>query len=163
MEDEKGFIVIDDDDGCDTKQRIAESGFYVSKNKISGRNLVLFAKRKFNPSKFKTEDEQVAIDPLGLMQISRPNTGLNLTDKSTRDLRHAYRIFLSCDKINELSSEQQAPLEDSMKENKNPQYYVKMSKKIASLWKLAFEESTSGLDLTVCEDFESGLKNDFSK
>ena len=143
MEDEKGFIVIDDDDGRDTKRRIAESGFYVSKNKISGRNLVLFAKRKFNPSKFKTEDEQVAIDPLGLMQISRPNTGLNLTDKSTRDLRHAYRIFLSCDKINELSSEQQAPLEDSMKENKNPQYYIKMSKKIASLWKLAFEESDS--------------------
>eukprot|EP00533_Pseudo-nitzschia_delicatissima_P000213 CAMPEP_0116103940 /NCGR_PEP_ID=MMETSP0327-20121206/14173_1 /TAXON_ID=44447 /ORGANISM="Pseudo-nitzschia delicatissima, Strain B596" /LENGTH=999 /DNA_ID=CAMNT_0003596125 /DNA_START=63 /DNA_END=3062 /DNA_ORIENTATION=- len=150
-ESEKTSFSVAGDDGCEdgTKfedfddGRIAESGFYLSKNKIGGRHLILFGKRKFDPSKFKTDDERFAVDPLGLMQITRPNTGVNLTDKSTRDLRHAYRLILGCDKIRELSPEEQEALKESAKENEDPQHYIKMSKKIASLWKLAFKESNS--------------------
>jgi hypothetical protein len=101
-----GFIVDDESDDENsnvTNRRIAESGFYISKNSIRGRHLVLFAKRKFDPSAFKTEEERAAVDPLGLMQVTRPNTGTNLTDKSTWDLRQTYRLTLSCDKIRELS------------------------------------------------------------
>ena len=133
------FIVdddSDDDNGHGTNRRIAESGFYISKNSIRGRFLVLFAKRKFDPSAFKTEEERAAVDPLGLMQVTRPNTGTNLTDKSTWDLRQTYRLTLSCDKIRELSSEEQG---ESIKEN----VFIKMSKKISSMWKLAFKESDS--------------------
>ncbi|VEU39651.1 unnamed protein product [Pseudo-nitzschia multistriata] len=109
---EDGFIVLDgegdqtSDDEENTewttrrsvpkKKPIAEPGFYVSKNKIRGRYLVLFARRKFDRSVFKTEDEAAALDPLGLMQIVRPNTGTSLTDKSTRDLHQAYRLVLAC-------------------------------------------------------------------
>jgi hypothetical protein len=135
------FIVDDDNDSDDekshgTNRRIAESGFYISKNRIRGRHLVLFAKRKFDPSAFKTDEERATVNPLGLMQVTRPNTGANLTDKSTWDLRQTYRLTLSCDKIRELSSKQQ--------QNEDPQQrYIKMSKKISSMWKLAFKESDS--------------------
>jgi hypothetical protein len=145
-ENEDGFIVDDDDGGDESRnginRRIAESGFYVSKNRIGGRHLVLFAKRKFDPSSFKTDDERVALDPLGLMQITRPNTGANLTDKSTRDLRHAYRLALGCDKIRELLSKEEQTKE-SAKENEDPQRFIEISKKISSMWKQAFKESDS--------------------
>ena len=133
------FIDEYDDNGI---EKIAESGFYISKNRIRGRHLILFAKRKFDPSSFKTDEERNAVDPLGLMQITRPNTGANLTDKSTWDLRQAYRLCLSCDKIRELSSEDLIT-KDSVKENKDTQRLISMSKKISSLWKLAFKESDS--------------------
>ena len=134
---------ITNDDGEDenerndfTNRRIAESGFYVSKNRFRGRHLVLFAKRKFDHSAFKTDDERFAVDPLGLMQIIRPNTGANITDKSTRDLRQTYRLALSCEKIKELVSE-------SVQQNDDAKRFVNVSKKISSMWKLAFKESDS--------------------
>lgn len=50
------------------------SGFYISKRKVAGRRLVMYAQRKVS-----REDEMDSdfIDPLKLMIISRPNTGKN--------------------------------------------------------------------------------------
>ena len=80
---------------------VADPGFYVSRNRIAGRNLVLFAKRKFDPSSFKTEEEAAEFDPLGLMAITRPNTGSN-REMSTRDLKTKYRLALSSQELSEL-------------------------------------------------------------
>ena len=139
-----GFIVNDNDPrDRSTRGKIAESGFYLSKNRIAGRYLLLFAKRKFDPSKFKNQEERLALDPLSLMQITRPNTGLNLNDKSSKDLRQKYRLLLSCDKLQELSLEAKPTSKESAKENEDPQHLVSVSKKVESLWKAAFKESDS--------------------
>jgi len=66
----------------------AESGFYASKRLISGRYLVLLAQRKMEPS-------LSSLDPLGLMVLTRPNTGKNPCEMSSRDLKMKYRLLVS--------------------------------------------------------------------
>jgi hypothetical protein len=77
-----------------SKSRVAESGFYISKRIIAGRQLVLYAKRKVEP------DENVAgggsvHDPLGLMVITRPNTGKNPCEMHSKDLKSKYILKMS--------------------------------------------------------------------
>ena len=63
---------LDDDEMEDDSHGV--SGFYISKRKVAGRRLVMYAQRKVSK-----EDEMDSdfIDPLKLMIISRPNTGKN--------------------------------------------------------------------------------------
>lgn len=157
---EEGFIVLDEDDSSNDpiedgdindeddewmssvkpKRSVAESGFYISKKVIAGRHLVLFAKRKFDRSNFKTEEDETAFDPLGLMKLTRPNTGTIMTDKTTQELRHTYRLAFSCEKLYELLSE------PSMTDEavKSPIQIIEgENAQLSRLWERAFKESDS--------------------
>lgn len=126
------------------KRNLADAGFYISRNKIAGRNLVLFAKARFPSSSFKSVTEAMAFDPLGLMVVTRPNTGTNPCEMPSRDLRVKYQLVLSCKKLrglldksdmNQSSSEKdRQPLEDLI-DAINPQ--------VAKQWNLAFKESNN--------------------
>jgi hypothetical protein len=102
------FIVDDDDDEVEdvwlssskkSKRGRAEAGFYISKGKIAGRYLVLFAKGKFVYKDFNSLEEANSFDPLGLMQVTRPNTGININDMSSAELRRKYRLACSCESL----------------------------------------------------------------
>ena len=114
---------------------LAESGFYISRNKIAGRHLILFAQGKFKTSSFENEDEAANFDPLGLMVITRPNTGTNPTDMPTKDLNLKYRLALSCDRLQELvdaKDDTSTSLQEIIRTE---------NKFVESYWERAFEES----------------------
>jgi hypothetical protein len=147
-DDINDFIVDDDDDDDDVwmsrstkrKRLVAEAGFYISKKKIAGRHLVLFAKRKFDRSSFNSDEEDAAFDPLGLMQLTRPNTGTILTDKSTQELRQKYRLAFSCEELRVQLSSEEAPMTDE--DPKRPIGIIKKKNaQVSRLWEKAFEES----------------------
>eukprot|EP00957_Ditylum_brightwellii_P173364 13199394-Ditylum_brightwellii.AAC.1 len=71
--DHKNKNALEEEDGNVKSIDCAKTGFYISKRKIAGRILIMYAKRKVNLSK----DSQLHLDPLGLMIITCPNTGKN--------------------------------------------------------------------------------------
>ncbi|OEU05850.1 hypothetical protein FRACYDRAFT_257886 [Fragilariopsis cylindrus CCMP1102] len=107
---------------------------------IAGRHLVLFARRKFDRSSFNSDEEDAAFDPLGLMQLTRPNTGTILTDKSTQELRQKYRLAFSCEELRVQLSSEEAPMTDE--DPKRPIGIIKKENaQVSRLWEKAFEES----------------------
>ena len=64
-----------------------KSGFYLSRRKIAGRYLIMFAQRKVEKKAGINAD---FIDPLNLMVISRPNTVSGIL---TVNLAHSYFFF----------------------------------------------------------------------
>lgn len=70
----------------------AESGFYRSRRKIAGRHLILFAQRKVV---YAEDVDSDFIDPLGNMIVTRPNSGKNPCDMSSRDLKYKYDLLVS--------------------------------------------------------------------
>ena len=78
-------------DADDERSRVAKSGFYLSKRLVAGRQLILYAKRKVDP----TDRGEYKPDPLGLMVVTRPNTGKNQCEMSTIDLRFKYKLMVS--------------------------------------------------------------------
>ena len=83
---------------------VARSGFYISKNRIQGRFLVLFAKRKVQLTEDDESDSanRIDYDPLGLMVLTRPNTGTNPCEQPTEDLSRKYRLVASIDDVKAL-------------------------------------------------------------
>jgi len=81
---------------------VARSGFYMSRGRIAGRFLVLFAKRKSRPPDDDDEHDPGQLDPLGLMVLTRPNTGTNPCEKSTEDLERKYRLVASVEDVGDL-------------------------------------------------------------
>jgi hypothetical protein len=134
----EGFIVEDDESEDEwfsqskpSKPRgRAEPGFYISKKKVAGRHYILFAKGKFDYSTFKTKEEAIGFDPLGFMQISRPNTGTSGTDMSTRDLHRKYYFACGCDVLKESTL---SPVEAIKQANK----------KVGREWEAAYSDSFS--------------------
>ena len=84
---------------------VADSGFYLSKRKIAGRYLVMFAKRKIDIDEIGEQFASV-VDPLGLMVISRPNTGKNPCEMNSRDVRYKYDKLVSSRELIRLISNQ---------------------------------------------------------
>jgi hypothetical protein len=145
---------------------VAESGFYVSKRVIAGRKLVLYAKRKLEAD---PETGEYAHDPLGLMVVTRPNTGKNPCEMSTRDLRYKYDLVLSSDDVSknpkecnevkddddttesaEASQDKEAPTESESGDgaesgsNETPADLLRRkSLKVAQLWDDAHDDSDS--------------------
>jgi hypothetical protein len=143
---------------------VAESGFYVSKRVIAGRKLVLYAKRKLEAD---AETGEYAHDPLGLMVITRPNTGKNPCEMSTRDLGYKYDLVLSSDDFSqnlkerdeeedddytnesaEASTDREARIESESGDgaesdsNKTPADFLRrISPKVAPLWDDAHDAS----------------------
>ncbi len=80
----------------DQDEKQCKSGFYISMRMIAGRNLIMFAQRKF--SKDISEDADF-FDPLNLMIISRPNTGKNPCEMASHELRNKYKLLLSSNDV----------------------------------------------------------------
>jgi hypothetical protein len=124
------------------RRKRAQAGFYVSKSRIAGRRLVLFAKSKFDYTAFKSEEEALDFDPLGLMQITRPNTGTNLTDMETKELERKYTLICSCKMMKEVFDEEVAKADTKATEPIDLVGIVnRTSKEAGILWKAAFKES----------------------
>ena len=80
----------DDDEGH------CKSGFYLSKRKIAGRYLVVFARRK---NEKRGSNDSGSIDPLKLMVITRPNTGRNPCEMASEEMRYKYKLLVSAKDI----------------------------------------------------------------
>lgn len=83
LDDRKEKDINESNDDDYENPCVAETGFYVSKRKIAGRHLVMFAKRKIDQDDLD-DDIASVVDPLGLMVVSRPNTGKNPCEMPTR-------------------------------------------------------------------------------
>ncbi len=68
------------------------SGFYISRLKIAGCFLIMFAQRKVEK---KVDIDTDFIDPLNLLVISRPNTGKNHCEMASPELRYKYNLLIS--------------------------------------------------------------------
>ena len=89
-------IVTDSDvtEEKETNRKHAKSGFYISKRKIAGRRLVMFAKQKVSGDSDGGFD-----DPLKLMVITRANTGRNPVEMPSKELHYKYDLLVSSDDI----------------------------------------------------------------
>eukprot|EP00985_Skeletonema_marinoi_P016063 scaffold8533_cov126-Skeletonema_marinoi.AAC.1 len=141
-----------DDDATEKKEshrKQAKSGFYISKRKIAGRRLVMFAQQKV--SNDASSDSNLD-DPLGLMVITRPNTGKNPCERTSKDLRDKYDILVSSEDIaHHLRSvnneESDADSEEKKSDNDEDKTHDAISvvrknwKKVAGLWDEAYDNS----------------------
>ena len=80
-----------DEEETDENEDQCKSGFHVSRRKIAGRYLVMFAQRKVEMADIDSD----FIDPLNLMIITRPNTGKNPCEMPSQDVRYKYRPLAS--------------------------------------------------------------------
>ena len=80
------------DNEADTEEVNCKSGFYLSRRKIAGRHLIMFAQRKIEK---ENDIDSGFIDPLNLMIISRPNTGKNPCEMASQEVRYKYKLLVS--------------------------------------------------------------------
>jgi len=153
------MIPVDQEDNkpIESDDNVAKSGFYMSRHRIMGRFLVTFAKRKIQLTE-DDEDNRIDCDPLGLMVLTRPNTGCvlciadflvmifflilirlpskrtNPCEKASADLVRKYKLVTSLDDIKNI-----------MNKSLSKEHLVRvMEKKNASfckLWNDTFVES----------------------
>lgn len=144
IDEHKDVDVTDVEDYDEADQFVAESGFYLSKRKIAGRKLVMFAKRKIDQDEISEEFASV-VDPLGLMIISRPNTGKNPCEMSSRDLRFKYDKIVTCRELMRLLSDEETGGESESSEEPNTEGAINVVRKkqtnLARLWDDAYAES----------------------
>lgn len=77
----------------DNDEGLCKSGFYISRRKIAGRHLVMFAQRKNEKEDSGSSD---FIDlARNLMIITRPNTGKNPCEMANDELRYKYKLLVS--------------------------------------------------------------------
>lgn len=121
------------------KDYIAPQGFYVSRNKIAGRHLYLYAKHKFDRASFETSTAAAEFDPMGWMCIARPNTGTG-SEMSTQDLKRKYHLLFSCELLGELMALSNDGKTQKVKST--PVAIVEeQCKEVADRWKEAYKES----------------------
>ena len=126
----------------------AQTGLYISKRKIAGRHLVMFAQQKVSNEASDSDFD----DPRGLMVITRPNTGKNPCEMTSKDLRYKYDLLVSSDDIlhhlrsvdNEDSgadSEEKKSESDDHRSHDTISIVRQKWKKVASLWDEAYDKS----------------------
>lgn len=94
MAAEKDEASADNTEREGSHRKQAKSGFYISKRKIAGRRLVMYAQQKVADEVGSDHD-----DPLGLMVITRPNTGKNPVEMPSKDVLYKYDILASSEEI----------------------------------------------------------------
>jgi hypothetical protein len=94
MAAEKDEASADNTEREESHRKQAKSGFYISKRKIAGRRLVMYAQQKVADEVGSDHD-----DPLGLMVITRPNTGKNPVEMPSKDVLYKYDILASPEEI----------------------------------------------------------------
>jgi hypothetical protein len=129
------------------KEEHCKSGFYISRRKIAGRFLIMFAQRKVEK---KVDIDVDFIDPLNLMVISRPNTGKNPCEMASQELRYKYNLLVSsADLIGSIINEEFSHTDDEEKTEKVRAHSRKAMNiirdkwggTVADLWDDAFENS----------------------
>ncbi|KAL3775057.1 hypothetical protein ACHAW5_001191 [Stephanodiscus triporus] len=124
-----------------------KSGFYLSRRKIAGRYLIMFAQRKVE-KKFGIDED--FIDPLNLMVISRPNTGKNPCEMPSQELRYKYKLLVSsADLLDSIKIEEFSDTDGEEKTDKDraqPKDAIgiirdKWGGAVADLWDDAFDNS----------------------
>ncbi|KAL3827622.1 hypothetical protein ACHAXA_000495 [Cyclostephanos tholiformis] len=127
------------------KEEQCKSGFYISRRKIAGRYLILFAQRKVEK---KVGIDADFIDPLNLMVISRPNTGKNPCEMTSQELRYKYKMLISSsDLINSINNYKLPYSEEKCeKVRAHPKEVIdiirdKWGGTVADLWDDAFDNS----------------------
>ena len=140
-EEEKGDELVEDH---------CKAGFYMSKRKIAGRHLIMFAARKVEKEEGVDTD---FIDPLNLMIISRPNTGKNPCEMPSEEMRYKYKLLVSSEQILKhlQSAKNGDPMSDDDGEEKSEKDMLQpkdaMSivrskwSNVADLWDDAFDNS----------------------
>lgn len=155
--EEKGNEVDEDDEDDDyDDEEQGESGFYISRRKIAGRLLVMFAQRKV---KKEVGIDSDFIDPLNLMVISRPNTGKNPIEMPSQEMRFKYKLLVSsADMLDSIDDAVQADadkndvIKDDGNQPSNEGLRIIRDKwsNIADLWDDAYDNSNF-------TDFHEGL------
>eukprot|EP00980_Cylindrotheca_fusiformis_P021383 scaffold8259_cov143-Cylindrotheca_fusiformis.AAC.1 len=135
-------IEVDDPRSKLTNRNIAQAGFYISRKKIAGRELVLFARARFPDSSFKNSAEAMSFDPLGLMVVTRPNTGTNPCEMPSRDLKVKYRLVFSCEEFRRLLHTTESDHETVGQETLSlPNAIGNANPQLTKQWNSAFAES----------------------
>ena len=128
-----------------------ESGFYMSRRKIAGRHLVMFAQRKVEKEEGVDSD---FIDPLNLMIITRPNTGKNPCEMPSSEMRYKYKLLVSSSDLlkhirsaGEVFSDSDGE-EKSEKDMAQPEDALSIVRRkwgstVADLWDDAYDNSNS--------------------
>ena len=132
----------------ESNSKRAESGLYLSKRKIAGRHLVMFAQQKVS----NEESDRNFDDPRSLMVITRPNTGKNPCEMTSKDLRYKYDLLVSSEDIvhhlrakdseeSDADSEEKKSDNDGHRAHDNITIVREKWKKVAGLWDEAYEKS----------------------
>lgn len=151
----------DEEEDDDLVETHCKSGFYMSRRKIAGRHLIMFAARKIEQEEGIDTD---FIDPLNLMIITRPNTGKNPCEMPSQEMRYKYKQLLSSDDLlkavkeaddamsDEDVDEEKSEKDDEAKPNKDVMSMVrtKYGSSVADLWDDAYENSN-------CKEHSDGL------
>jgi hypothetical protein len=154
--EEKGNEGDEDDDDDDEEEEQCKSGFYISRRKIAGRFLVMFAQRKVEKEVGIDSD---FIDPLNLMVISRPNTGKNPIEMPSQEMRFKYKLLASSadmldsiDDTNQADADEKDVIKDDGNQSANEVLRIIRDKwsNIADLWDDAYDNSNF-------TDFHEGL------
>ena len=154
--EEKGNEGDEDDDDDDEEEEQCKSGFYISRRKIAGRFLVMFAQRKVEKEVGIDSD---FIDPLNLMVISRPNTGKNPIEMPSQEMRFKYKLLASSadmldsiDDTNQADADEKDNIKDDGNQSANEVLRIIRDKwsNIADLWDDAYDNSNF-------TDFHEGL------
>lgn len=110
------------------KHGIALPGFYVSRNKIAGRQFILYAKQLVDRS---SSDATHEANDLGWMVVTRPNTGLG-NEMTSSELKRKYKLLLGCDAlVQQMNDTKDADAE--IVRQTNPE--------VAERWRAAYDES----------------------
>jgi len=127
----------------------AKSGLYISRRKIAGRRLVMFAQQKVSN---EGSDSNIDDDPRGLMVITRPNTGKNPCEMTSKDLHYKYDPLVSSEDIvqhlrsvNNAESDADNEEKKSDNDEHNSHHAIGVVrekwKKVAGLWDEAYDKS----------------------
>eukprot|EP00977_Amphora_coffeiformis_P006901 scaffold1508_cov178-Amphora_coffeaeformis.AAC.9 len=111
------------------KYDIAPEGFYLSHNKIAGRQFILYAKQLVDRS---SSDATLESNDLGWMVITRPNTG-GAGEMTSSELTRKYKLLLSCEALAEQMNDTTTETAVQIAERTSPEVYQR--------WKTAYDES----------------------
>ena len=142
--DDEGEDGSSDNEDARSKYEPAESGFYISRRKIAGRHLIMYAKRKVEAKGAEVD----VMDPMGLMVVTRPNTGKNPCEMTSRDLRYKYKLAVSSSTLVRLirrngSSDASLDERDAVRSefSDTTRLIRKNHPEVAKMWDDAYDES----------------------
>lgn len=145
--DDSNVMVADE---SENEEEHCKSGFYLSRRKIAGRYLIMFAQRK-NEKEDNGSSDFIDLAQ-NLMIITRPNTGKNPCEMASDELRYKYKLLTSADEImkhlksevNETSSGEEKKSESDPPVQFNDATNLirqKWGTRVADLWDDAYENS----------------------
>lgn len=142
----------------ESQRKRAKSGLYISRRKIAGRHLVMFAQQKVSN---ESSDSNLNDDPRGLMVITRPNTGKNPCEMTSKDLHYKYDLLVSSEDIAQHLRSVNNEESDADTEEKKSDNDVHNSLDVISVvrekWKKVAGRWDEAYDTSNCKNHNDGL------